>query len=102
VRLPQSAIRHGLNDIDGATIRLSAPRAFTQQVSRFVHDWDDAEGRFVGIRYVSRLGNEFVNWAIFEPPPDESSPIESTTSSDISADDADLAEALRLLGLHFG
>ena len=36
--LAASAIHHGLDEIDAATIRLRAPRAFTQQVSRFVYE----------------------------------------------------------------
>jgi hypothetical protein len=100
--LAKSAIHHGLNDIDAATIQLSAPRAFTQAVSRFVHDWTDPDNRFTGIRYLSRLGHDFVNWAIFESPPGEASPLESTTSNDIASDDPDLSEALRVLGLRFG
>jgi RES domain len=97
--LAKNAIRHRLDEIDGATIRLKAPRAFTQEVSRFVHDWTDSDGRFTGIRYLSRLGNEFVNWAMFEPPHGEPSPLESTTTGAIAPDDADLSEALRILGL---
>lgn len=34
--LAASAIHYGLDEIDAGTIRLSAPRAFTQGVSRFV------------------------------------------------------------------
>jgi hypothetical protein len=100
--LAKNAIRYGLGDIDGATIRLSAPRAFTQEVSRFVHDWTDSDRRFTGIRYLSRLGNDFVNWAIFEAPPGEASSLESTTSGDIASDDGDLAKALQVLGLSLG
>src|SRR5262249_49773364 len=51
--LAASAIRYGLDEIDAATIRLRAPRAFTQQASRFVYE----QGPFAGIRYRSRLGD---------------------------------------------
>jgi hypothetical protein len=50
--LAAHAIHHGLDEIDAATIRLRAPRAFTQQVSRYAYE----EGSFAGIRYRSRLG----------------------------------------------
>ena len=100
--LAGTAIRHGFSDVDGATIRLSAPRPFTQAVARFVYEWTDHDGRFTGIRYLSRLGNELVNWAIFEPPTGENSPVEATSSADISSSDPDLTEALRLLDLRFG
>jgi hypothetical protein len=93
--LAASAIRYGLNEIDAATIRLRAPRAFTQQVSRFVYE----QGPFAGIRYRSRLGDDVLNWAIFEPAPDAPSPLVATTSTAVKADDPDLRAALGLLGL---
>ncbi len=100
--LASRAIHHGLAEIDGAAIRLSAPRTFTQEVSRFVYEWRDAEGVFVGIRYLSRLGDRFVNWAIFEPALGVALTLESVTAHEIAADDVDLNEALGVLGLRFG
>jgi RES domain len=94
--LAASAIRYGLDEIDAATIRLRAPRAFTQQVSRFVYE----RGPSAGIRYRSRLGDDVLNWAIFEPAPNASSPFVATTSTAVEADDPDLRAALGLLGLH--
>jgi hypothetical protein len=93
--LAASAIRYGLDEIDAATIRLRAPRAFTQDVSRFVYE----QGPFVGIRYRSRLGDDVLNWAIFEPAPDAPSPFVAVTSTTIEADDPDLRAALGVLGL---
>ena len=55
--LAASAIHYGLDEIDAATIRLRAPRAFTQQVSRYVYE-RAMSGAFAGIRYRSRLGDE--------------------------------------------
>jgi hypothetical protein len=89
------AIHHGLDDIDGATIRLRAPRAFTQQVSRFVYE----QGPFAGIRYSSRLGDDVVNWAIFEPGPGTHTPLVATEATSIDADDPDMRRALDLLGV---
>lgn len=97
--LTASAIRHGFDEIDAGTIRLSAPRAFTQTASRFLYEQRDDRGAFAGIRYRSRLGDEIVNWAVFEPAPDAPSPFLATTSGTIHADDADLIAALDLLGL---
>ena len=65
VALAANAIHHGLDEIDAATIRLRAPRAFTQQVSRYVYE----QGSFAGIRYRSRLGDDVLNWAVFGPLP---------------------------------
>jgi hypothetical protein len=100
--LAARALHYGLADIDGATIRVSAPRRFTQEISRFVYESNDSGRRFTGIRYLSRLGNQFVNWAIFEPPPDSDSPIRWMSSDTIQADDPDLAGAVRILDIKFG
>jgi hypothetical protein len=96
--LAASAIHFSLDEIDAATIRLKAPRAFTQTLSRFVYEQRDEQGTFAGIRYRSRLGDQFVNWAIFEPPPGGESPGGGDSMS-IEPDDADLAGALHLLDL---
>jgi hypothetical protein len=96
--LAAHAIHHGLDEIDAATIRLRAPRGFTQQVSRYVYE----EGSFAGIRYRSRLGDDVANWAIFEPAPAAVSPLMTTTSAAIQAEDPDLRAALELLGLALG
>jgi hypothetical protein len=70
VHLAARAIHYGLSEIDAATIRLDVPRRFTQEVSRLIYEWHEEHGGCAGIRYRSRLGDQFVNWAIFEPPPD--------------------------------
>lgn len=100
--LASRTIHYGLPDLDAAVIRLSAPRSFTQEVARFVYEWRDAEGAFTGIRYRSRLGDQFVNWAIFEPPSEAESPLGEAGSDRIEPGDPDLAEALCLLGLELG
>jgi len=61
--LAAKVIELGLVDLDAAAIRSSVPRAFTQAVSRYVYD----TGRFDGICYRSRYGDDIENWAIFEP-----------------------------------
>lgn len=101
VALAASAIHHGLDEIDAATIRLSVPRAFTQQVSRYVYERRDDDEPFVGLRYRSRLGDEIVNWAVFEPATDAANPFLAAAASAIAADDSDLLAALDLLGLEF-
>lgn len=61
--LAATVIELELEDLDAATIRLSVPRAFTQAVSRYVYD----TGRFDGVSYRSRYGDDVENWAVFEP-----------------------------------
>lgn len=68
-------------------------------MSRFVYEQREDKGSFAGIRYRSRLGDELVNWAVFEPAPDAPSPFLEKTSMPIEADDADLVAALDILGL---
>lgn len=93
------AVDYGLSDIDAATIRLSAPRAFTQHVSRFVYERREDDGPFAGVCYRSRLGDGIVNWAVFEPPSQDADPFLWRTSSSIAADDPDLVAATEVLGV---
>lgn len=66
--LSARVVHHRLGDLDAATIRLSVPRAFTQEISRHVFDATiDGHRRWNGIAYQSRHGDDFENWAIFEP-----------------------------------
>jgi hypothetical protein len=98
-------VHHGLVDLDAASIRLAAPRQFTQEVSRYVYEQTGPSGRraFDGISYLSRLGDEFRNWALFEPPTEaEARRIAANTAvSSIAADDPDLGRALAIHGLVF-
>lgn len=93
--LAARVVHYGFDDLDGAAIRSSAPRRFTQEVSRAVYDCTEAgQQQFAGVRYASRLGDEFENWAIFEP----GRPAEDQTSQ-IRTDDPDVVAALERLGL---
>jgi hypothetical protein len=101
-QLAARAIHYGLSEIDAAAIRLSAPRRFTQEVSRLIYEWHEEQGGCAGICYRSRLGDQFVNWAIFEPACDPAPWSQLMSSSEIEPDDPDLLEALRLLDLQLG
>ena len=50
-------------------IRHSAPRRLTQEISRYVFEQTSERGTraFDGISYLSRLGDDLRNWALFEP-----------------------------------
>lgn len=66
--LAARVVHYGLPDLDAAAVRLTAPRAFTQEVSRFVFDQSAAGARrWNGISYLSKHGDDLQNWAIFEP-----------------------------------
>ena len=94
--LSSRVVHYGLGDLDGAAIRLTAPRRFTQEISRLVYECTEPDERqqFAGIRYTSRLGDEFENWAVFEPglPSDQARGL-------IRDDDPDLIDAVQRLGL---
>ena len=91
-------LHHGLDDLDAGAIR-RAPRAFTQEMSRYVfeHGRDDADQAVAGVRYLSRVGDELVNWAVFEPndPADPRSDL-------IDADDGDLLAVFERFELRWG
>jgi hypothetical protein len=84
-------VPYGLDDFDGGDLRSRAPRRLTQEISRHVYD----QG-FAGLRYPSRLGDDIVNWALFEPPPLQRV---VTRAQRLRADDPDLRAALKTLGL---
>lgn len=83
----------GLEELDGAAIR-SGTRELTQKISRLVFECSTSRGarQFDGIRYLSRYGDEFENWAIFEP-----AILDDEGSQEIAPDDPDLLEAARRL-----
>jgi hypothetical protein len=89
--LAKRLAHYGLDDFDAGDLRARAPRALTQEISRYVYD----QG-FAGLRYPSRLGDDIVNWAIFEPPM-LASVVERAQG--LRADDPDLRRALGTLGL---
>jgi hypothetical protein len=63
--LSHRVLHHGLDDLDAGDVRRRAPRRLTQEISRYLFEHEgDA---IAGVRYSSRLGDEFVNWAMFEP-----------------------------------
>ncbi|MGH3118590.1 MAG: RES domain-containing protein [Gaiellales bacterium] len=95
------ALHYGLPDLDGASIRVAAPRAFTQELSTFVEQQRDASGEpYAGNYHHSRHGDDIENWAIFERPSmDGKSPVLSIEREAIDPEDEDLHQALALLKL---
>ena len=93
-------VRYQLEDLDGSAIRMRAPRAFTQHVSRFVYQCTDEDGtaQFHGIDYLSRFGDDLDNVALFELP-DGDEPLAAGTAAPISLDDPALRDAMQHHGL---
>ena len=94
-KLAARVVHYGLDDLDASTIRMTAPRGFTQEISRRVFE-QSSNGRraYAGIAYGSRLGDDFHNWAVFEP-----AEIEADLARDLTATDADFKGAMVTLGL---
>jgi hypothetical protein len=97
--LAERVLHHGLDDLDAGDIRRRAPRRLTQEISReaFEHGRDEQGVAVAGVRYLSRLGDEIVNWAMFEPnePSD-------ARSEPIDRDDAALQAVLERFQLRWG
>jgi hypothetical protein len=99
VALAERVLHHRLGDLDGSELRRRVPRAFTQEISRYVFETahEHHETPLCGICYLSRLGDELENWAIFEPSqPDDS------TSLALERTDPDLQRALEKFDLMLG
>ena len=99
-QLSRLVVRYHLEDLDAAAIRLRAPRAFTQHVSRFIYQCTDQDGapQFDGITYLSRFGDDLANVALFELP-DGHDLFADAASAPISLDDPDLQAAMAHHGL---
>ncbi len=95
-QLADRVLHHGLADLDAATVRLAAPRRFTQEISRQIFECSDPAGRraFAGVVYGSRFGDQLANIALFEP-----AELTRPYQEPLRGDDPDLVEALVLLGL---
>ena len=100
VALASRLIHYGFAELDAAAIRHSAPRQFTQEISRYVYERsnDRGEPKFRGIEYESRFGDDFHNWAIFERV-GETQAVVNPSAAAIRPDDPALNAALALLGV---
>ncbi len=84
--LAAELVRFKLDDLDAGDIRARAPHEFSQRVSRYVSE----AGQHDGICYRSRLGDELINWAIFEP----NEPTVVRDADEILSEDPDFQAAL--------
>jgi hypothetical protein len=92
------ALECGVDDLDAATVRLTAPRRFTQSVSRFIYEQAQEDGSpYGGIFYLSRFGDDVANCAIFERG--DAFPVTSLERLEIEPDDPDFLQACELLGV---
>jgi len=87
--LAAEALRLGIRDVDMSMLERAEPRRITQLASRQAYRMG-----FAGAFYRSRYGHSLENWAIFEP-----FPLENPKSEDLSVDDLDFLEALRIHGV---
>lgn len=96
--LHDAAREYGVVDIDAAALKDAAPRRFTQAVSRFVYESEEA-GVMAGIYYRSRHGDDLDCWAVFERS--GSTPLTDCQSEVLYISDPDIARAFELLGLQW-
>ena len=95
--LPAKIVEHDVGDLNAGTLKLTAPRTFTQAVSRHVFEQtQDGQPVFAGIAYRSKLGDELMNWAIFE----DNDPYVLAVEV-IEEDDEDLAAVIETFNLKF-
>lgn len=78
-----------LPDLDVAAVRSQAAYPLTRAIGR----WSYEHG-LAGVRYLSRVNTQWECWAIFE-----STPFARVRVAVITADDPELVEAARALGL---
>jgi hypothetical protein len=97
--MAQRLIHYDIADLDAASIRVSAPRRFTQEIGNHVYkrSLPDGTPRFTGIESESRLGDNYQNWAIFERP--GQGPIREPTAHPVRREDPSLHAAPAVLGL---
>jgi hypothetical protein len=89
----------GFTDVDAAAVREGEPRELTQSMSAWIYEIVGPDGdRIDGVQYLSRHGDDFVLWAIYERGSSES-PLEVTAREKpcaVSPDDEALVEAMRI------
>jgi hypothetical protein len=87
----------GITDLD-LSVLTSQNRRLTQEIARFVYEQCDESGAplFAGVRYLSRLHDQWECWAIFHDRMEYSSYHVGT----IFPDDPGLLEAAQALGLN--
>ena len=102
-RLASRATDLGIEEVDAATVRLGAPRAFTQAIARLVYEYqlDDGVGPS-GIRYRSRYDDDTVNWAMFEPPSVVAPTLLPHSASRLQSQHHELIRVYNLFGLQSG
>jgi hypothetical protein len=92
-------LHHGIDDLDASAIRLTAPRAFTQELSSYFEAQIDPNGHaYAGIYFLSKHGDDLENWAIFEREKmNGQSPVLSVDREHPDPTDDDLVRACELL-----
>jgi len=98
-RFLSTAINYGLADLDAGVLRLSAPRALTQDIAAWLYELHDAHGHQIdGVNFQSRHGDGQTLWAVFErgEDGDVSSRISHPRPFALNPDNRDLVEAFRL------
>lgn len=90
---------HGCEDLDASAIR-HAKREITQPISAWIYPLKGPDGELVsGVQYLSRHGDDFTLWALYERETKHTSPPQISDHAShqrITPEDPDLAEAMRI------
>ncbi|NYI69111.1 hypothetical protein BJY26_003417 [Spelaeicoccus albus] len=89
----------GIDDFDGAAVRIAQPRELTQRIAVALYTLTDVNG----VYYNSRWGDDLHLWAIFEGPGDSSiSPLlTNVEQTSVTPDLPEIREAFNCLGLEW-
>ena len=71
------------------------------EISRYIYDQSSPQGqpRFAGVSYLSKLGDNLWNWALFESATSDPPPASSIELVGVEPDNDDFRAALELFGL---
>ncbi|WP_158084874.1 RES domain-containing protein [Mycobacterium heidelbergense] len=101
-RFLQLAKKHGCQDLDAGAIRY-ASRELTQAISAWIYTCSEPEGELVsGIEYLSRHGDNFTLWSLYERDREHKSPLQitnRTADQSVTPDDPDLVQAMEIHGI---
>jgi hypothetical protein len=96
-------VHYGIGELDANSIRHTAPRRLTQEISRYIFEQTSERGgrAFDGISYLSRLGDDLRSWALFEPvtPAQVKVFVGEGRDAPFEPDHPDFRHALDLLGI---
>lgn len=92
--LPATSTATGAGGPDAAALKDARPRSLTQHVATYIYETTKLDG----VRFLSRLGDDDILWAVFERPedPDLSPHLHHPTLVNLKDDTPEILEAFRI------